>query len=195
MDKRCTWCGTDPLYVDYHDNEWGVPVIDSRDLFGKLILDGAQAGLAWITILRKRDGYVKAFDNFDPDKMARYSDKKIEKLMQNPNIVRNRLKINSARQNARAYLKIMEGPISFAEFLWQFVDGQPIQNKWKTMQAIPVKTPAAEAMSKALKKAGFNFVGPTIVYAFMQAVGMVNDHLVTCYRHKACAGLKSVVVN
>lgn len=192
MVKRCTWCGSDPLYVSYHDEEWGVPITDNRELLAKLILDGAQAGLSWITILRKREGYIKAFDNFDPDKMARYSDKKIEKLMQNPAIVRNRLKIESARQNARAYLKIMEGDESFAEFLWKFVDGKPIQNKWQSMKEVPAATPEAEAMSKALKKAGFNFVGPTIVYAFMQAVGMVNDHVTTCHRHKACAGMKSI---
>lgn len=192
MIKRCNWCGSDPLYVSYHDEEWGVPITDSRDLLAKLILDGAQAGLSWITILRKREGYIKAFDNFDPDKMARYSDKKIEKLMQNPDIVRNRLKIESARQNARAYLKIMEGDETFAEFLWKFVDGKPVQNKWKTVKDIPALTPEAEAMSKALKKAGFNFVGPTIVYAFMQAVGMVNDHITSCHRHKPCTAMKKI---
>lgn len=192
MTKRCNWCGSDPLYVSYHDEEWGVPITDSRELLAKLILDGAQAGLSWITILRKREGYLKAFDNFDPDKMARYSDKKIEKLMQNPEIVRNRLKIESARQNARAYLKIMEGDETFAEFLWKFVDGKPVQNKWLTMKDIPALTPEAEAMSKALKKAGFNFVGPTIVYAFMQAVGMVNDHITGCHRHKPCAAMKNI---
>lgn len=192
MITRCSWCGSDPLYVSYHDEEWGVPITDNRDLLAKLILDGAQAGLSWITILRKREGYIKAFDNFDPDKMARYSDKKIEKLMQNPNIVRNRLKIESARQNARAYLKIMEGNETFAEFLWRFVDGKPIQNKWTSMKEVPASTPEAEAMSKALKKAGFNFVGPTIVYAFMQAVGMVNDHLADCHRHKPCGALKII---
>ena len=192
MITRCNWCGSDPLYVSYHDEEWGVPITDSRDLLAKLILDGAQAGLSWITILRKREGYIKAFDNFDPDKMARYSDKKIEKLMRNSEIVRNRLKIESARQNARAYLKIMEGDETFAEFLWKFVDGKPVQNKWKTMKDIPALTPEAEAMSKALKKAGFNFVGPTIVYAFMQAVGMVNDHVISCHRHKPCAAMKKI---
>lgn len=192
MITRCNWCGSDPLYVSYHDEEWGVPITDSRDLLAKLILDGAQAGLSWITILRKREGYIKAFDNFDPDKMAGYSDKKIEKLMRNPEIVRNRLKIESARQNARAYLKIMEGDETFAEFLWKFVDGKPVQNKWKTMKDIPALTPEAEAMSKALKKAGFNFVGPTIVYAFMQAVGMVNDHVISCHRHKPCAAMKKI---
>lgn len=183
--KRCNWCGTDPLYVAYHDQEWGVPNYDSRDLFEKLILDGAQAGLSWITILRKREGYQKAFDNFDPEKMARYTDKKLEKLMLNPEIVRNKLKIKSARQNAQAYLKLSETQ-EFSDFLWQFVDGKPKQNRWKSMSQVPAETEESIAMSKALKKAGFNFVGPTIVYAFMQAVGMVNDHLTTCHRHKAC---------
>ena len=181
--KRCDWCGTDPLYVAYHDEEWGVPIYDSNDLFAKLILDGAQAGLSWITILRKREGYYKAFDNFNVEKMARYTDKRLEKLLLDPGIVRNKLKVNSARQNARAYLKIMEGPESFSDFLWKFVDGKPIQYNRKKMSDIPAKTEEAEAMSKALKKAGFNFVGPTIVYAFMQAVGMVNDHVKTCHRH------------
>ncbi|VUD52872.1 DNA-3-methyladenine glycosylase 1 [Thalassocella blandensis] len=183
--KRCGWCGTDPLYVAYHDEEWGVPIYDSQDLLEKLILDGAQAGLSWITILRKREGYRKALDNFDPQKMARYSDKKLEKLMLNPEIVRNRLKIESVRRNAQAYLKIMENQ-EFSEFLWQFVDGEPRQNKWRTLKQVPAETKESIAMSKALKKAGFNFVGPTIVYAFMQAVGMVNDHLVTCFRHNEC---------
>jgi len=187
--KRCGWCGDDPLYVDYHDNEWGVPIRDSRELFEKLILDGAQAGLSWITILRKREGYRRAFDQFDPEKMARYTDKKLERLRLDPGIVRNRLKINSARQNARAYLKLMQGEQSFSEFLWQFVDGQPLNNQWLSMAEIPTTTLAAEQMSKALKKAGFNFVGPTIVYAFMQAVGMVNDHMVDCHCHKKCAKL------
>ena len=181
--KRCPWCGSLPLYQAYHDQEWGVPEWDDRALLEKLILDGAQAGLAWITILRKRDGYRRAFDNFDPEKMARYTDKKLESLQQDPGIVRNRLKIDSARRNARAWLAIQEGPESFSDFLWKFVDGAPVQNNWRSMGDIPTVTPQAEAMSKALKKAGFNFVGPTIVYAFMQAVGMVNDHLVTCHRH------------
>lgn len=183
--SRCGWCGKDPLYVDYHDTEWGVPIYDSRELFEKLILDGAQAGLSWITILKKREGYRQAFSEFDPQKMARFTDKKIEKLMQNPDIVRNRLKIESARKNAKAYLEIMETQ-EFSEFLWQFVDGAPKQNKWKTLKQVPAETKESIAMSKALKKAGFNFVGPTIVYAFMQAVGMVNDHLVTCFRHEEC---------
>ncbi len=184
--KRCAWCGSDPLYVDYHDNEWGVPEYDSQKLFGKLILDGAQAGLSWITILRKREGYLKAFDGFDPDRMARYTDKKLEKLMLDPGIVRNRLKIASARRNAHAYLRLRDSGIDFSEYLWEFVGGQPIQNACKSMDDIPATSPEAEAMSKSLKKEGFNFVGPTIVYAFMQAVGMVNDHMVSCFRYEDC---------
>ncbi len=182
--SRCPWCGTNPLYQAYHDEEWGVPEWDDRALFEKLILDGAQAGLAWITILQKRDGYRRAFDNFDPEKMARYTDAKLARLQQDPGIVRNRLKIASARRNAQAFLAIQEGPENFSDFLWKFVDGAPMQNKRGSMADIPTVTPQAEAMSKALKKAGFNFVGPTIVYAFMQAVGMVNDHLVSCHRHR-----------
>jgi len=190
VKHRCEWCGSDPLYVAYHDEEWGVPIYDSQDLFAKLILDGAQAGLSWITILRKREGYYKAFDNFNPEKMARYTERKIEKLLLDPGIVRNRLKVKSARQNAQAYLRIMEGPETFSDFLWKFVNGDVIQNKWQGMADIPVKTEEAEAMSKALKKAGFNFVGPTIVYAFMQAVGMVNDHTKKCFRHREVSSLQ-----
>lgn len=186
--KRCSWCGDDSLYVAYHDEEWGVPVYDSKDLFAKLILDGAQAGLAWITILRKREGYYHAFDGLDPEKMARYSDKRIEKILRDPNIVRNRLKVQSAVKNARAYLALQKQGVDFAEFLWSFVDGAPKINKWRSMKQIPTATPEAEAMSKALKKAGFSFVGPTIVYAFMQAVGMVNDHLVTCPQYNKSVG-------
>lgn len=187
--QRCEWPGDDELYLSYHDEEWGVPVYDDRELFEKLILDGAQAGLSWITILRKREGYKKAFDGFDPEKMARYTDKKLEKLMQDPGIVRNRLKIQSARQNARAYLEIQDSGEGFAQFLWQFVEGKPIQNRWQSLREVPTTTQEAENMSKALKKAGFNFVGPTIVYAFMQAVGMVNDHTVDCFRHRECKRL------
>lgn len=187
--QRCEWPGDDELYQSYHDNEWGVPVYDDRELFEKLILDGAQAGLSWITILRKREGYRKAFDQFNPEKMARYTDKKLEKLMQDPGIVRNRLKIKSARQNARAYLDIQESSEGFSQFLWQFVKGKPIQNQWQNLREVPTSTQEAEQMSKALKKAGFSFVGPTIVYAFMQAVGMVNDHTVDCFRHRECKRL------
>ena len=188
-EYRCPWCGNDSLYVSYHDTEWGVPVRDSQALFAKLILDGAQAGLSWITILRKREGYYRAFANLEPVKLARFTDQKLEKLMLDPGIVRNRLKISSVRQNAQAYLALEKQGIDFSEFLWSFVGGKPIQNRLESMAEAPTTSPEAEAMSKALKKAGFNFVGPTIVYAFMQAVGMVNDHLITCPRHKACAKL------
>ena len=180
---RCQWCGTDPLYVQYHDEEWGVPVYDEQALFAKLLLDGAQAGLSWITILRKRDNYYEAFDAFDPVKMAVYDEAKFESLMNNPGIVRNRQKIRSAIKNAQAYLTLQEEVGSFSTFLWQFVGGQPIQNSWQTLADVPAKTAESEAMSKALKKRGFSFVGPTICYAFMQAVGMVNDHVTDCFRY------------
>jgi DNA-3-methyladenine glycosylase I len=167
---RCNWCGTDPLYVAYHDTEWGVPEHDPRALFEKLMLDGFQAGLSWITILRKRDNFRRAFDGFDP-----------EKMMQDAGIVRNRLKIEASISNAQAYLAIPD----FSAYLWDFVDGRPVQNTVRSMSEIPAKTPLAERMSKDLAKKGFRFVGPTIVYAVMQACGMVNDHLVDCHRHEA----------
>ena len=181
---RCAWPGNDPLYVAYHDEEWGVPEYDDQRLLAKLILDGAQAGLSWITILRKRDNYYQAFDQFDPEKMARYDEAKVAELMQNPGIVRNRQKIASAINNARAYLAFREQHGSFSDFLWQFVGGEPKQNAWKTLAELPAETPESRAMSKALKQHGFSFVGPTICYAFMQAVGMVNDHVVDCFRHE-----------
>jgi DNA-3-methyladenine glycosylase I len=184
ITNRCPWCGEDPLYVKYHDEEWGVPVYDDQLLLAKLILDGAQAGLSWITILRKRDNYWQAFDQFDPQKMARYNEAKVAELLGNPGIVRNKLKIQSAIKNARGYLAIMEKEGSFSRFLWQFVDGQPIQNNWRSLSEVPAETAVSRAMSKALKSYGFSFVGPTIVYAFMQAVGMVNDHLVDCFRYQ-----------
>lgn len=180
---RCPWCGTDPLYVQYHDEEWGVPVYDDQVLFAKLILDGAQAGLSWITILRKRENYYRAFDNFDPVRMAAYDEAKIAALLADPGIVRNRLKIRAAVQNAQAYLRIQAEEGGFSDFLWQFVGGRPIQNNWRTLADFPAKTAESEAMSKALRRRGFNFVGPTICYAFMQAVGMVNDHTVDCFRY------------
>ncbi len=180
---RCAWCGDDPLYVRYHDEEWGVSIDDDQLLFAKLILDGAQAGLSWITILRKRENYWTAFDQFDPQKIARYDEAKVAELLQNPGIVRNRLKVQAAIKNARGYLEIMEKEGSFSTFLWQFVDGRPLQNSWRSLEEVPTETKESQAMSKALKKQGFSFVGPTIVYAFMQAVGMVNDHLVDCFRH------------
>jgi DNA-3-methyladenine glycosylase I len=183
--SRCSWCGTDPFYCAYHDEEWGVPEWDSRALFEKLMLDGFQAGLSWITILRKRDAFRKAFDGFDPEKMARYTPKKLEKLMQNEGIVRNRAKIVSSVSNAKAYLAIPD----FSSYLWNFVDGEPIQTRFKTIGHMPAATPVAEAMSKDLRKRGFNFCGPTIVYAFMQACGLVNDHLIGCHRHEDVAAL------
>lgn len=186
---RCSWCGTDPVYVAYHDTEWGVPVYDDQALFGKLVLDGAQAGLSWITILRRREHYLAAFDQFNPEKMARYDAAKLAELMQNSGIIRNRLKIEAAVKNARGYLAIMEKEGSFSRFLWGFVDGKPIQNEWRTMGEVPAETAVSRTLSQALKQRGFNFVGPTIVYAFMQAVGMCNDHLVSCFRHAACQEL------
>ncbi len=181
---RCQWPGTDPLYVQYHDEEWGVPVYDDQTLLAKLILDGAQAGLSWIMILRKRENYWQAFDQFDPEKMARYDEAKIAELLQNPGIVRNRLKVQAAVKNAQGYLAIQEQHGSFSDFLWQFVGGRPIQNSWRSMSELPAETAESQAMSKALKKYGFSFVGPTIVYAFMQAVGMANDHVVDCFRYE-----------
>lgn len=180
---RCTWPGSDPLYLAYHDKEWGVPLKDDRALFEMLQLEGAQAGLSWITILRKREAYRRAFDGFDPAKIARYTPAKIEKLMQDEGIVRNRLKIGGVVASARAYLAMQEEGLSFSKYLWGFVGGKQIVNHIKPGAPIPAETDVSRALSKDLKKRGFKFVGPTIVYAFMQAVGMVNDHLTTCYRH------------
>lgn len=185
--KRCAWTGEDPLYRQYHDREWGVPNSDDDSLFEFLLLEGAQAGLAWITVLRKREGYRKAFDNFDAKKIARYSDKKLARLLENPEIIRNRLKVKSARGNARAFLACQQEFGSFAHYLWNFVDFKPIQNQWQSLSEIPVSTELSKTISKDMKKRGFNFVGPTIVYAFMQATGMVNDHSVECFRHQTCA--------
>ncbi|MCG8534558.1 MAG: DNA-3-methyladenine glycosylase I [Pseudomonadales bacterium] len=185
-EKRCSWCGEDPLYQHYHDTEWGVPTFDDPTLFEFLILEGAQAGLSWITVLRKRENYRKAFNGFDPHKMARYSNKKIEKLLADPGIIRNRLKVESAVRNAKAFLTIQEQYGSFSEYIWQFVDGKAIQNKRKSLKDIPASTAQSDAMSKSLKKAGFNFVGSTICYAYMQSMGMVNDHVLDCYRYKEC---------
>jgi DNA-3-methyladenine glycosylase I len=184
--QRCPWCGDDPLYVRYHDEEWGVPSHDDPHLFEMLILEGAQAGLNWITILKKREGYRQAFDGFDAHKMARYSDSKIEKLLLNPNIIRNRLKVNAARINAQKYLDVIEQYGDFSNYIWQFVEGKPVVNKWKSLKQVPATTVQSDAMSKELKKRGFKFVGSTICYAYMQAVGMVNDHLLDCYRYKKC---------
>jgi DNA-3-methyladenine glycosylase I len=185
---RCPWPGVDPLYVAYHDTEWGAPEWDSRALFEKLLLDGFQAGLSWITILRKRDAFRKAFDNFEPQKIARYTPKKVERLMGDTGIVRNRAKIESAIRSAQVYLEI-EATQGFSDYIWDFVDGRPVQNKLKHMGQMPTESAMSVRLSKDLKKRGFNFCGPTIVYAFAQAVGMVNDHLVDCHRHAECAAL------
>jgi DNA-3-methyladenine glycosylase I len=179
---RCPWA-TDELSIAYHDREWGVPVHDDRILFEFLILEGAQAGLSWETILKKRENYRAAFDGFDPGIIARYDAGKIEELLADSGIVRNRLKIAAAVRNARAFLAVQEGFGSFDAYLWEFIDGKPIVNRWRTMKEVPVQTPVAETLSKDLKRRGFKFVGPTICYAFMQAVGMVNDHIVDCFRH------------
>lgn len=185
MPERCTWPGEDPLYVAYHDEEWGVPVRDDRQLFAKLLLDGAQAGLSWITILRKREGYYRAFDGFDPDAMAAYDDARIQALLQDPGIVRNRQKVNAFVKNARAFvaLRDAEGDGAFTELLWSFVGGETRHNSWTSLDQLPAETAESRAMSKALKERGFSFVGPTICYAFMQAVGMTNDHVVGCFRY------------
>ena len=189
MKKRCKWCGDDPLYLDYHDKEWGVPVHDDRQHFEMIILDGAQAGLSWITILKRRDSYREAFDNFDSEKVARYPDKKIEKLLQNSGIIRNRLKVNSAVENAKSFLRIQEEFGSFDDYIWQFTGHKTIQNKWKNMNELPPKTKESDSMSKDLKKRGFSFVGSTICYAYMQAAGMVNDHVMDCFRYKEVKNL------
>ncbi len=183
---RCSWASfeKEPLLVPYHDEEWGVPERDDEKLLAKLILDGAQAGLSWATILRKREGYYKAFRGFDPEKVARFGKRDIERLMKDEGIVRNRMKIESAIGNSRAYLKMRDADESFSEFIWQFTDGRRLHNHYKTWKEIPASTKESEALSKALKSRGFSFVGPTIVYAFMQAIGMVNDHTVDCFRHK-----------
>ena len=184
MDKRCDWCQSTELYIDYHDQEWGVPCYDDRELFEMLILEGAQAGLSWITILNKRDNYRRAFSGFEPAKIARFTEAKQLKLMQDTGIVRNRLKIQATVTNARLFVQMQKDNESFASFLWSFVDHLPVQNQREKMSDVPASTAASDAMSKALKKRGFKFVGTTICYAFMQATGMVNDHLVTCPRYK-----------
>jgi len=183
-DRRCDWCGTDPLYVEYHDTEWGVPEYDDRALYEKLMLDGFQAGLSWITILRKRDAFRAGFDGFDPAAVARYGEADVLRLLGDAGIVRHRGKIEATIGNARAWLAIMEHG-SFADFMWDFVDGAPVQNTRRTMADVPTQTETSVALSKALKKAGFKFCGPTIVYAVMQACGLVNDHMVDCPRYEA----------
>lgn len=181
--QRCGWSLGDPLYIDYHDNEWGVPLHDEQKLFEFLILEGAQAGLSWLTILKKREGYRKAFAGFDPEKVARFDVQKIEALLLDASIVRNRLKVGSAITNANAFLKVSEEFGSFDNYIWQFTDGKVIQNKWKTLKDVPARTNESDVMSKDLISRGFKFVGSTICYAHMQATGMVNDHLVDCFRH------------
>lgn len=181
---RCEWCGDDPLYVGYHDKEWGVPAYDDRKLFEFLILEGAQAGLSWITILRKRENYRRLFAGFDAKKIVRFTPEKVEELLQDAGIVRNRLKVNSTVTNARLFLEVQEEYGSFSKYMWDFVDGEVIKNTWKSRSAVPVTTPESDRMSKTMKSRGFKFVGSTICYAYMQAAGMVNDHIVDCFRHQ-----------
>lgn len=182
--KRCKWCGSDPLYVKYHDDEWGVPVRDDRHLFEMLVLEGAQAGLSWLTILRKREGYRRAFDDFDAKRVARYTAAKKRRLLADPGIVRNRLKIDAAVANAKAFLEVQSEFGSFADYIWRFVDGRPVQNRRRRLADLPASTQQSDAMSRDLRRRGFKFVGPTICYAFMQSVGMVNDHTIDCFRYK-----------
>jgi DNA-3-methyladenine glycosylase I len=184
MAKRCEWCGSEPIYIAYHDEEWGVPAHDDRRLFEMLTLEGAQAGLSWLTILRKRQNYRKAFDGFDVETVARYSARDIARLLADEGIVRNRLKVESAIRNARRILEIRNGHGSLDAFLWRYVEGEPRQNAWRTMAQLPARTAESDLMSRDLKKLGFGFVGSTICYAFMQAVGMVNDHVVGCFRYR-----------
>ena len=189
--KRCAWAGdNDPLYIAYHDEEWGVPVHDDRRLFEFLVLEGAQAGLSWRTVLHKRDGYRRAFDRFDPRKVARYDRRKVTALMKDARIIRHRPKIESAIKNAKAFLAVQEEFGSFAAYQWRFVDGRPIQNRRRALEGIPARTPQSDAMSKDMKKRGFSFVGSTILYAHMQAVGMVNDHVTGCFRYRQVAKLR-----
>ena len=184
MNDRCPWCGDDPLYQHYHDHEWGVPDHDDRSLFECLNLEGAQAGLSWITVLRKREHYRQVFDGFDAEKVVRYDEAKVAALLADPGIIRNRLKVAATIGNAQAYLTLRDEGLTLSDLLWDFVDGSPQINHFRSLKEVPVTTPVAEAMSKALKKRGFKFVGPTIVYAFMQATGMVNDHLTSCPRYR-----------
>lgn len=186
---RCAWCGIDPLYRDYHDREWGVPSRDERHLFEMLILEGAQAGLSWIVILRKREGYRRAFADFDLESIAAFDDSDVARMLTNPGIVRNRLKIAAAIHNARQVLELQARGTRLSDVLWDFVDGEPRQNAWTSLSEIPAKTPESERMSKALKRLGFRFVGSTICYALMQSVGMVNDHLTGCFRYREVQGL------
>jgi DNA-3-methyladenine glycosylase I len=183
MKIRCEWVGNNPLHIKYHDEEWGIPVHDDRRLFECLVLGGFQAGLSWLIILRKRESYRNAFDGFDPSKVAEYGEERMEELLRNDGIVRNRLKIQAAVTNAKAFLRVQDGFGSFDQYIWQFVGGSPIQNHWENMEQLPTRTPESDLMSRELKKRGFKFVGSTICYAFMQAVGMVNDHTIACFRY------------
>lgn len=187
--QRCEWCGDDPVYVAYHDEEWGVPLRDERSMFEFLLLEGVQAGLSWITVLKKRDNYRRLFDNFDVARIAHYTDEELEERLQDARIVRNRLKVNAARGNARATLALYEGGLTLVDYLWGFIDGESIQNAWRCIEEVPAETALSRTISKDMKRRGFSFVGPTIIYAHMQATGMVNDHLVSCPRHRACAAL------
>jgi len=183
MIKRCAWLDDNPLMLAYHDQEWGVPVRDNRALFEHLVLDGFQAGLSWSLILKRRQHLRRAFDGFVPERLARFTPRQVARLLQDPGIIRNRLKVQAAVTNARAYLDLMEQRGSFSQFLWEFVGSSPQQNRWRTLKQLPPETKESRAMSRALKERGFQFVGPTIVYAFMQAAGLVNDHIVSCFRH------------
>lgn len=186
--SRCGWSTSDNMYIRYHDEEWGVPVHDDRKLFEFLILEGAQAGLSWLTVLKKRASYREAFANFDPSEVALFDERKMDQLLHNPGIIRNRLKVRSSIQNARAFLEVQAKFGSFNNYIWDFVDGEPVQNRFRTLAELPAETPLSRTISKDLKNRGFNFVGPTIVYAHMQATGMVNDHLVDCFRHRELGG-------
>ncbi len=186
MKKSCAWPGTNPLLIDYHDKEWGVPIHSDEQHFEFLILEAAQAGLSWLTVLKRREGYRKAFANYDPAKVARFTPKKIDKLLQDPGIIRNRLKVEAVVHNAKLFMDVQKEFGSFDAYAWQFVGGKPKVNKWKTSNSIPATSKESDAFSKDLKKRGFKFVGSTVIYAHMQAVGMVNDHLVSCFRHSAC---------
>lgn len=187
--RRCDWCLGDPLYVEYHDTEWGVPCFDDRVLFEFLILEGAQAGLSWLTILKRRENYRRAFAGFDAEKVARFGKREVERLLQDPGIIRNRLKVESAVSNAKRFLEIVEERGSFADYIWDFIDGKPIQNRFRKMADLPASTPLSDRISREMKRRGFKFFGTTICYAHMQATGMVNDHLVSCPRHAGCGAL------
>lgn len=184
MPRRCEWCGDDPLYVSYHDEEWGVPVYDDRHHFEHLVLEGMQAGLSWLTVLKKRDNFRRAFVGFDVQKVARFTPAKVEKLLTDPGIIRNRMKVEAAVNNGKRFIEVQREFGSFMKYVWGFVDGRPVVNRWKTMGELPAKTPLAQEISKDLKQRGFKFVGPTIIYAHLQATGLVNDHVTSCFRHK-----------